>query len=66
MKNTNFLERIFLLPDDNSYAEDSILGLIDIACNMPHKSEEFSNKAINYITNLKNNKSIKIHERYQK
>ena len=59
----NFLEKI--LQDNMSYKENNILELIDITCNAQRKSEEFSNKAVNFIANPKNSKSAKIYKRYQ-
>ena len=62
-----FLEDTFVLPIEQEEDEDdsNIFELIDVACDAPRKSEEFSDVAMDFIANPKNEKSAKIYNRYQ-
>jgi len=62
-----FLEDTFVLPVEQEEDEDdsNIFELIDVACDAPRKSEEFSDAAMDFIANPKNEKSAKVYNRYQ-
>ena len=57
-EHASFLEDVFAVPELIK-EEDNIVELIDIACDVPRKSEEHSNEALNFISNPKNKKSAK-------
>ena len=47
-------------------ADDMLEHLIDVACDSPMRAEECTNDALNFMSNPKNEKSRKLHERCQK
>ena len=61
-----FLEDAFVLPEVPDEEEDNMFDIVDVACDAPHKSEEFIDDAIDSIANPKNKKSAKTHERCQR
>ena len=47
--------------------EDNMLEhMIDISCDVSARAEDYTNDTLNFIANPKNEKSCKLHERYQK
>ena len=47
--------------------EDNMLEhMIDVACDVPTRAEDYANDTLNFIANAKNEKSRKLDKRYQK
>ena len=54
-----FLSDTFVLPDDPDDEEENMFEVVDVACDAPHESKDFTDEAMNFIANPKNSRSKK-------